>query len=369
MQPLLPSPDVLPIPAPPVIFLVLLITVFTVHIVFMNFVFGGSLLGAFSYLMGRKNPAHLHLSKKLFKFMPAVIAITVNFGVAPLLFVQVLYGHLFYSSAILIASAWFSIIPLVILGYYGVYSLRFKWDEIRKFKTSVILGIALIFTVIPFIFVNNLSLLEKPAGWIAHYFKNPESGTFNWLDASMYPRYLHMLFGAVAVAGMWIMIIGMRGKTGDAGWSKWAAAYGKKVFIHATLANVIIGVWYLISHPNRVMMVFLGDNVHATACLVISIILTAAVLAVLYGVAEPERRKVTVYAAAGIVLTLIIVMNIMRQMLRAAYLEPYFTTERLLVEPQWLLFGIFAGVFLLVLVPSLFWLVRVSMRMKPAEEA
>ena len=367
MQPLVPSPDVLPIPAPPVIFLVLLITVFTIHLIFMNLLLGGTLLGAASYFTGRKNPYHRILSQKLFKFMPAVIAITVNFGVAPLLFVQVLYGHLFYSSSILLASAWFSVIPLVILGYYGTYTLRFKWERVKSMRASLILGTVLVFTVIPFIFVNNLSLLEKPAGWLAHYFLNPASGSFNWGDPSMYPRYLHVLFGAVAVAGMWITIIGIRGKSGAADWSNWAVEYGKKIFIHATLANIIIGMWFLISHPEKIMMLFAGADAYATGQFILSILFITAALAMMYRMSGTERKKGYVYTAAGILAGTIIIMIVMRQTLRAAYLEPHFKIDDMPVEPQWLLFGIFAGVFILVLLPSLWWMARTVLRMKSAE--
>ncbi len=367
MQPMIPTPDVLPLPAPPAVFLVLLITVFTVHVIFMNLLFGGTLLGAVSYFAGRKNPYHRILSQKLFKFMPAVIAITVNFGVAPLLFVQILYGHLFYSTSILIASAWFSVIPLVILGYYGTYILRFKWERIEMVRGSLILSTALIFTVIPFIFVNNLSLLEKPAGWLAHYFRDPASGSLNWGDPSMYPRYVHVLLSAVAVAGMWVAIIGIRGKSGGADWSQWAVKYGKKIFIHSTFANILIGIWFLVSHPQPIIMRFIGTHPLSTGYFTASILLIAVVIAIMYRIKGSESGMKPVYAAASLLVATIGLMLLMRQELRAAYLEPYFQLGELQVEPQWALFIIFAAVFLFVLIPSLYWMARTVLGMKAAD--
>ena len=60
--------------------------------------------------------------------LPVAIAATVTLGVAPLLFVQVLYGRLFFTSSILMAWFWLAIVPLVILAYYGAYLLAFRGE-------------------------------------------------------------------------------------------------------------------------------------------------------------------------------------------------------------------------------------------------
>ena len=55
------------------------------------------------------------------------MAFAVNFGVAPLLFVQVLYGHLFYTSSILVAVFRLAVIPLLIVAYYALYLHGFRF--------------------------------------------------------------------------------------------------------------------------------------------------------------------------------------------------------------------------------------------------
>ena len=77
-------------------FQVLLIFTFFVHMILMNFILGGSLLTLWDVFRGRK-------TGKNAGSIPTLIALTVNFGVPPLLFVQVLYGHLFYSSSVMVA--------------------------------------------------------------------------------------------------------------------------------------------------------------------------------------------------------------------------------------------------------------------------
>lgn len=368
METLLPSPDVLSLPAPPALFMVLLIFVFTVHVVFMNLLFGGTILATVSHFRGRKDENHNYLSKRIFKLLPIVIAITVNFGVAPLLFVQILYGQLFYSSAILIAAAWIAVIPLVILGYYGTYTLRFQWDRIARFRMPLMLLVTAIFSVIPFIFVNNLSLMEKPAGWLAHYFQNPAMGSLNWSDWSIYPRYLHVALGAVAVAGVWIMIIGFRRRSGSEDWSRWAVQYGGKVFIYFTMINILAGLWFLLVHPRRVMMTFMGENMPATVVFTAAVILAVGVVLFFNRMRKASELKVkTITAGAGILLAVMILMLVMRQFLRASYLEPYFNLGQLRVEPQWDFIMIFFAVFLFVMLPSLAWLVKASLQAKPAD--
>ena len=53
--------------------------------------------------------------------MPVIVALGVNFGIVPLLFVQLAYYKVFYPATILMAWFWLAIIGLLIPAYYGVY--------------------------------------------------------------------------------------------------------------------------------------------------------------------------------------------------------------------------------------------------------
>ena len=364
MKTLIPYPDVLPLPAPAWLFLFLLILTFVVHLIFMNFLFGGTFLAALSHLRGKKDPKHAHLSKNLYKFMPAVIAFTVNFGVAPLLFVQVIYGHLLYTSSILMAVAWFSVIPLVIFGYYGTYSLRFKWDKLAKYRDYITWFVSGIFVVIAFIYVNNFTLMLKPENWITHYFKDPSGGTFNWSDISVYPRYLHVFLGALAVAGMWIMIIGVRRRTGNEEWSDWAVNYGSRIFLYSTMINIVIGILFLIAHPGDIIKNFMGKDLLSTIFLIVSVIITVYVLILAAKIPKmPDKKKLT-YTLFIVSLILLILMVLLRHNLRMFYLEPYFKLDQLQVEPQWTAFLIFAGAMVVFMIPSVIWMIRVVLSAK-----
>ena len=367
MQQMIPSPDILPLPGPDWLFLVLLIVTFTVHLVFMNFLLGGTLISAISYFRGKKDPNHALLAKKLYKFMPAVIAFTVNFGIPPLLFVQVLYGHFLYSSSILIAAFWFIVIPLLILGYYGTYSMRFGWEKTGKLKNYLIWITSLIFIIIGFIFVNNMTLMLKPESFVTHYFKNPSTGFLNLSDLSLYPRYLHVFIGAIALAGFWILIVGVRKRTGDEKWSKWAAEYGAKIFFYATLINVFAGIWFLLAHPERVVKFFIGNNFFATVILVISILLTVILLVVFYKATKNITDLKLVQFGFGLLILIMLLMVVLRHFLRFIYLEPFFKTGMLEVEPQWGAFLIFLILFIFFMIPSLAWMIKVVLKAEKAD--
>jgi cytochrome c len=97
MNPDLPSPLPDPLPAPAWLWQVLLVFTFVLHIVPMNLVMGGSFLAAWS--ISRRNEPHTELARQLVRMLPPAQALTITLGVAPLLFLQVLYGQLFFGCA------------------------------------------------------------------------------------------------------------------------------------------------------------------------------------------------------------------------------------------------------------------------------
>lgn len=362
MKQMIPSPDVLPLPGPDWLFLILLIVTFTIHLIFMNFFLGGTLIAAASHLRGKTDTNHALLAKKIYKFIPAVIALAVNFGIPPLLFVQVLYGHFLYSSSILIAVFWFAVIPLLILGYYGVYSMRFGWERLGKYKKYLVWLITLIFAAIGFIFVNNMTLMLKPDTFVTHYFNAPSTGSLNLSDLSIYPRYLHVFLGAVALTGFWILIIGIRKKTGDEQWSNWAAKYGANIFFYSTLTNIFIGILFLLAHPQKIVKFFLGNNISATVILIISILLTFILLVIIYKVKKNISNIKLIHLLSGLLLLIMFLMVILRHFLRFIYLESFFKTEILRIKPQWIAFIIFLTLFVFFMMPAIAWMIKVVLK-------
>jgi hypothetical protein len=83
---LIPTADTLPVPWGWFQFLLLL--TFLLHLLFMNAMLGSAIIGLVSELRKPSEPPPL--ARDLAGSLPFLIAFAVNFGVAPLLFLQVL---------------------------------------------------------------------------------------------------------------------------------------------------------------------------------------------------------------------------------------------------------------------------------------
>ena len=59
------------------------------------------------------------------------ISLAITTGIAPLLFVQLLYQQYFYTATILIGWAWLLFVVLLMLGYYAAYAYKFRGAPAR----------------------------------------------------------------------------------------------------------------------------------------------------------------------------------------------------------------------------------------------
>ncbi|MDD3469139.1 MAG: hypothetical protein PHE53_04040 [Thermoguttaceae bacterium] len=92
---------------------------FFLHQIPMHLWFVGTLLavalGVYGCTHGKT------FSHRFARQLPFLIALGINFGIVPLLFIQVAYPKAFYNATILIAWPWLFVIALLIPAYYGVY--------------------------------------------------------------------------------------------------------------------------------------------------------------------------------------------------------------------------------------------------------
>ena len=342
----IPAADPLPIPAPPSLLWALLMLTFFLHLVAMNFVLGGSIIAAVARLRGDERGRDL--AQWLGKLMPTMVAAAVTFGVAPLLFLQTLYGRLFFSSSVLMAWSWFAVVPALILAYYGTYLIAFKAQWARWIAPAV----ALIFAAIAFIYSNNMSLMLRPETFRDRFAASATGLHLNLADPTLVPRYLHMLLGAIAVAAMIVAIRGVVNR--DA----WLLRHGALWFALTTCLNVLTGVWWLGVLPKPVMMTSITSP-WLVAGIVLGFI-SLALMAATLGAANP--RRLAIGSAATLVATLIPMIfardEVRREMLRFA--EFRFTTW---IEPQWGVIAVFA-VLLVAALGTTAWMASLLARRK-----
>lgn len=302
----------------------LLLLTFPLHLLAMNAMLGGLAIGIIQHIRGGE--VRRKLAHRIAVALPLVIAFVVNFGVAPLLFIQVLYGQFVYSSSVLMGTFWILIIPLLIVGYYGAYLYDFKFSSLGGFGPIIALVLFCFLLAIGFLFSNNMLLMSLPERFTAYF--SQKNGTILAYDhVTFWPRYLHMMVGSLAVGGLFVALLGRFKQKEDFALARHSEQLGMATFLILTLINIGIGIWYLISLPKEQMMLFMGGNIGAT------VVLTIALIAVASTVYTAFKGKfwLTFFHAIGVV----ILMTFIRSWVRSSYLSEYFTLDQLQMAPQY----------------------------------
>ncbi len=263
--------------------------------------------------------------KETSKKLPFAIAFTVNFGVAPLLFLQVLYGNFIYASSLLMAVFWLSIVFILICAYYLAYVYDFYFDTLPSLRNLLIISATLCMLIIGFFISNNMTLMVSPHAW-PQYFENPKGTILALSEPMLIPRYLHFVFSSTAVAGLFQAWYWNRKKQ-DPETREIKIRLGTKWFTHSTLAQIPVGFWFLMALPSHAIQAFMGRNPIATLLLVLGILLT--------GLSLYQGFKGKLGGLTITVLFLIITMVLVRDQLRIILLDPYFCISDIPVHPQY----------------------------------
>ncbi len=298
------------IPSPWALFEALLVLTFALHIVFMNLTVGSAVIA----ITGRLTGGQRELAHELGHRLPTTLALTVNLGVAPLLFVQVVYGQFLYTSSVLMAVFWLSAIAAVIVGYYCLYVHDAKFDSARGVsRLALLLSLACLFYT-GFLLSNNMTLMLRPEAWTA-YAENPRGTLLNLSDRTLWPRYLHMMLAAPAVAGLYVALIGGKKRRPD-----WVD-HGLAWFTRLTMVQILIGGWLLMALPREVMLGFMGRDPLATGVLALSVLLGLAAL--MAGIQKKTAQ------ASWLTFATILSMAVTRAQVRSLTLAPYFSPSSL----------------------------------------
>ncbi|MBN1827144.1 MAG: hypothetical protein JW958_12880 [Candidatus Eisenbacteria bacterium] len=329
---LLPDPDAIPVPWP--WFKILLLITFILHLLFMNLTLGGSLVASWNTLRRRER-------RPEFRSIPILIALTVNLGVPPLLFAQVLFGHFLYTSSIVMAAWWIAVVPVLLVAYYAAYLYVYKGKGSHRWAVFSSVLSSLLLLAVAFLLVNNLTLSQTPERWTA-WFHAPGGTSLNLGDFSLYPRFLHFVLASLAVAGLgsavWYAVKGRRERSAPATYETEKRA-GLRLFSIATMIQVLVGVWFLIALPRPVMLALMGGSAAATTVFLLAV--AAALAALFFGF------RGSLAPAVGATLLTVILMAILRDQVRGAYLEGLFHPHDLEVIPQYAPLLLFLAVFLL----------------------
>ncbi len=350
---LIPVPDSIPVHWAWLDFFFIL--TFVLHLLFMNAMVGSAVIAMVRSIRSNLLSHDLTIAKHVSQKLPYTIAFTVNMGVAPLLFIQVLYGGFIYTSSVLMGWYWLSIIGIVITAYYCAYIFDFRFDSLGRSRTIFISASVILMLVTGFLFTCNMTLMLTPEKWV-QYFSNPRGTILNLSQPMLIPRYLHFVCASIAVGGLFLALFGKVKTKGEE--DNEMIMSGMKWFFNATFVQIIIGIWFAASLPQDIVHLFLGRSTSATLYALGA--LAGAAAALFFG----YKRQVW-QAAASLVFT-VIFMALVRNMVRIQYLKPYFTLSDLKISPQYIPMALFI-VTLAAGSGLIFYMVRLASKVKKEE--
>ncbi len=328
----------------------LLMLTFPLHLFAMNAMLGSALAAFISHLLpGRQ---YRELAHQLAKALPFLVAFTVNLGVAPLLFVNVIYGHLLYSSTVLMGLFWLGVIPLVIVAYYLAYIYDFSFKKLGNIAIFGIFAVLILLMSVGFIFTNNMTMMISPASW-SRWFNTPGGTLLNLADPALLSRYIHLMTGSLAVGGLFTAVYSVTFLKRDREVAKAGLKLGMQLFTWLTALQLLVGIWFLITLPSEILKRFMGGNNLATGLLAVGVVLAIATLVTGY--------KQKVMATLWLTLPLVYVMSFMRDSIRTGYLAQYFDMTKVPTNVQWspltfflatLVFGLIVIVWMLSKLPK-----------------
>lgn len=358
MASFIPSPEPIPLPAPVWLLQTLLFVTFVLHLIPMNMTVGGLIILSLGEMNRRLSEA---VRRWVVGYLPVTTAFTVTTGVAPLLFLQVLYGQLFFPAAVLIAWAWFLVIVALLLGYYGIYAYALASERLGRWCGWVVIGSTVLFLYVAFAFNNVITLMSTPFRWWDLWQERDPSTHFNlnlW-EPTLFPRFAHFVLGAVAITGLITALYGAIVHRRDEQAGRSLVQSGVAWFVGATVLNYFFGALFLFTHEQAVWSEFVGGNLWATVLLWggVALSLFALVFAWL-GRRAAKPFPFVVVSVALTALTLVSMAGVkftVRSLLIARYARE-FDLSKVPVQPQWGIIALFV-ILLLVGLGFVAWMV------------
>lgn len=249
--------DPMGIPFFAVVFQLLMVLTFALHIIFVNFTVGTSFLAVYGRFKGGYWP---RLSAALAKAAPANVSIAMLLGIAPLLFVQVIYDPFWYASNML-SAAWVIGFILIMMAAYGFLYVFYLGGKSGKRGRTLFGVLSVCLFLLAGIIMHVLSYqLLQPDKWLAWYAKQGVDTSGLSLHAFHLPRYLHFLIPSFALTGVFLMLYAWYFKKRadmDREYLVWVGRTGAKLALFFTFLQAIAGLWWLLSLPGE--LVFMGN--------------------------------------------------------------------------------------------------------------
>ena len=180
------------------------------HVVFMTYVLAGSWFLAWATLFpGTAQPDRTQqpLARILREWLPFMLSGAITAGVAPLLFVQIIYRQGFYTANLLLGWRWLMVVPVLVVAFYLLYLMKSKLISDWSFaaRCGLAVGIAGSFLFVAFCWTTNHLLQIEQDRWSQVY----ESGHLFSSVGAVAARLLTWVaaaFPVMAIQGGWQLV-------------------------------------------------------------------------------------------------------------------------------------------------------------------
>jgi hypothetical protein len=347
-----------PVPFPILVFFKVL--GFTLHLGPMHLFFAGILV---AMLMARSRGEHAkRWAARLMNQMPIIISLGVNFGIVPLLFMQVVYYRLFYPATIMMAWPWLFIIAILIIAYYGVYiyATGLRAGKLKGYHRTLGWISAIGFMLIGFTFASGLSLMVNVDAWPELYAKFTKAGAvwgvaMNHSEPTLLPRWLMMFGLALLTVAVYAVMDGwfFAGKESKE-YRAWVPGFAVKLGALGLVWYAVCGAWYVF------MAMPAGSKAYLLGPALILTVLTAALpgLAWLLILLQAKGLNQALALLTVVVHFLALALQaISRQFVQNVEVARYIDIAGVKLNPQWDVFILFLVLFIAGL-GVVFWMIR-----------
>lgn len=220
------------LPWPSVGYVVLYVATLLLHAVFMSYVLAGVLTVAIAKVRGLLRGTKAGpITTVLIDWLPFALSAAITAGIAPLLFVQILYQEAFYTANLLLFHRWMAILPVLIVAFYLLYVLKAK-SVAPRLSAAVAVAIAGAIMFVGWSWVENHLLSLDRAAWVDHYAK----GSMVYGDPSVFARFGFWVLAAIPTSAHLLL---RQLKAGASGVDASAAAGHARVLAPAAALSLL----------------------------------------------------------------------------------------------------------------------------------
>lgn len=168
-----------------------------IHLILISYTLAGAGYLALLGVAGRRRfLAASELGTVIQDWLPFSVGLAITAGVAPLLFLQILYQPLFYTANLLLFHRWMLIVPTLIFGFYLLYVLKSdlgaKRERLWRFSACIAF---LCFAFVGWAWTENHLLSRSSDQWVDFY----RSKQFFFRSAETLPRLAFWFLLAASV--------------------------------------------------------------------------------------------------------------------------------------------------------------------------